>query len=157
MDIMSDDELLGVIGHEVGHVAKKHSKKAFKQSLLTSALKDAVASTGNVAAALKRVEAFCIGAVGISHRVVLVHPVDIFLHILSHLLVSLYGAFEEYSHIQTYLEENGFEIVSSEFERIPNDLKDVTPEQRESINKLLEKLEDDEDVQNVFHNMRDED
>ena len=61
------------------------------------------------------------------------------------------------SHIQTYLEENGFEIVSSEFERIPNDLKDVTPEQRESINKLLEKLEDDEDVQNVFHNMRDED
>ena len=52
MDIMSDDELLGVIGHEVGHVAKKHSKKAFKQSLLTSALKDAVASTGNVAAAL---------------------------------------------------------------------------------------------------------
>ena len=41
--------------------------------------------------------------------------------------------------------------------RIPNDLKDVTPEQRESINKLLEKLEDDEDVQNVFHNMREED
>ncbi len=71
--------------------------------------------------------------------------------------IVLYGAFEEYSHIQTYLEENGFEIVSSEFERIPNDLKDVTPEQRESINKLLEKLEDDEDVQNVFHNMRDED
>ena len=40
--------------------------------------------------------------------------------------------------------------------RIPNDVKDVTPEQREAINKLLEKLEDDEDVQNVFHNMREE-
>lgn len=52
MDIMSDDELLGVIGHEIGHVAHKDSKKAFKQSLLTGALKDAVASTGNVAAAL---------------------------------------------------------------------------------------------------------
>ncbi len=52
MDIMSDEELLGVIGHEIGHVAHKDSKKAFKQSLLTSALKDAVASTGNVAAAL---------------------------------------------------------------------------------------------------------
>ena len=69
----------------------------------------------------------------------------------------LYGAFESYSQIQNYLEENGFEIISSEFERIPNDLKSVTPEQRESINKLLEKLEDDEDVQNVFHNMREED
>ena len=70
--------------------------------------------------------------------------------------IVLYGAFEDYSNIQKYLEDNGYEIISSEFERIPNDLKDVTPEQRESINKLLEKLEDDEDVQNVFHNMREE-
>jgi len=52
MDIMSDDELLGVIGHEIGHVVKRHSKKAFKAELLTGALKDAVASTGGVAAAL---------------------------------------------------------------------------------------------------------
>ena len=71
--------------------------------------------------------------------------------------IVLYGTFESYSQIQNYLEENGFEIISSEFVRIPNDLKDVTPEQRESINKILEKLEDDEDVQNVFHNMREED
>ena len=71
--------------------------------------------------------------------------------------IVLYGAFEEYSNIQKYLEDNGFEIISSEFERIPNDLKDVTPEQRESVNKLLEKIEEDEDVQNVFHNMREED
>lgn len=68
--------------------------------------------------------------------------------------IVLYGAFEEFANIQKYLEENGFEIVSAEFERIPNDLKDVSPEDRDSINKLLEKLEDDEDVQNVFHNMR---
>lgn len=72
-------------------------------------------------------------------------------------LVILYGGFEDYSSIQKYLEENGFEIVSSEFERIPNDVKEVTPEQREAINKLLEKLEDDEDVQNVFHNMKESD
>ena len=71
--------------------------------------------------------------------------------------IVLYGAFEENSNIQNYLEENGFEIISSEFERIPNDLKDVTPEQREKIEKLLEKLEEDEDVQNVFHNMREDD
>lgn len=70
--------------------------------------------------------------------------------------VILYGAFEEYSNIQKYLEDNGFEIISSEFERIPNDLKDVTPEQRASVEKLLERIEEDEDVQNVFHNMREE-
>jgi putative metalloprotease len=52
MDIMSDEELLGVIGHEIGHVTKRHSKNAFKQQLLTGALKDAVASTGGVAAQL---------------------------------------------------------------------------------------------------------
>ena len=53
--------------------------------------------------------------------------------------VILYGAFEEYSNIQKYLEDNGFEIISSEFERIPNDVKEVTPEQRAAIEKLLEK------------------
>lgn len=52
MDIMTDDELLGVIGHEIGHVGLHHSKKQFKQELLTGALKDAVASTGGKAAAL---------------------------------------------------------------------------------------------------------
>ncbi len=71
--------------------------------------------------------------------------------------VVLYGAFEEYSNIQKYLEDNGFEIISSEFERIPNELKEVTAEQRVTLEKLLEKFEDDEDVQNVFHNMKEED
>lgn len=66
------------------------------------------------------------------------------------------GAFEENSNIQKYLEDNGFEIESSEFVRIPNDLKEVTPEQREILEKLLEKFEDDDDVQNVFHNMKEE-
>lgn len=52
MDIMSDDELLGIIGHEIGHVAKHHSKNAFRTELMTGALKDGIASTGGVAAAL---------------------------------------------------------------------------------------------------------
>ena len=52
MDIMDDDELMGVIGHEIGHVLKHHSKNAFRTQLLTGALKDAVASTGGKAAAL---------------------------------------------------------------------------------------------------------
>lgn len=68
--------------------------------------------------------------------------------------IILYAAFEESSNVQKYLEDNGYEIISTEFERIPNDVKDVTLEQREKIEKLLDKLEEDEDVQNVFHNMR---
>ncbi len=67
--------------------------------------------------------------------------------------IVLYGDFKSYSDIQKYLEENGYEIHSAEFERIPNDTKAVNDEQRAHIEKLLEKFEDDEDVQNVFHNM----
>ncbi|SHF22785.1 YebC/PmpR family DNA-binding transcriptional regulator [Dysgonomonas macrotermitis] len=67
--------------------------------------------------------------------------------------IVLYGEFKSYSDIQKYLEENGFEIHSAEFERIPHELKEVTEEQRVLLNKLLDKFEDDEDVQNVFHNM----
>ena len=68
----------------------------------------------------------------------------------------IYGAFEQFANLQKFLEESGLEILSAEFERIPNDYKEVTPEQREAIEKLLEKFEDDEDVQNVFHNMKEE-
>ncbi|OKY85573.1 MAG: transcriptional regulator [Bacteroidales bacterium 52_46] len=70
--------------------------------------------------------------------------------------IVLYGEFEEFANIQKYLEGNGFEIVSAEFERIPHELKEVTAEQRATLDKLLEKLEEDEDVQNVFHNMKEE-
>lgn len=52
MDIMSDDELLGVIGHEIGHVANKDSKDAFRTALLTSALKDGLSAKGGTVAAL---------------------------------------------------------------------------------------------------------
>lgn len=70
--------------------------------------------------------------------------------------IMIYGPFEEFNNIQKYLEDNGFEIESAEFERIPNDTKEVTAEQREVIEKLIERFEDDEDVQNVFHNMKEE-
>ena len=67
--------------------------------------------------------------------------------------IVLYGEFKSYSDIQHYLEENNYEIHSAEFERIPTDTKTLTQEQRSQIEKLIEKLEEDEDVQNVFHNM----
>lgn len=52
MDIMDDDELMGIIGHEIGHVMKHHSKNAFKNQLLTGAAKDAIASASSRVAVL---------------------------------------------------------------------------------------------------------
>lgn len=68
--------------------------------------------------------------------------------------IIVYGDFPSYSTIQKYLEENNFEIHSAEFEYYPNDTKLLTEEQQAVVNKLIEKIEDDEDVQNVFHNMQ---
>lgn len=54
MDRMTDDEVLGVIGHEIGHVAHKDTKNAFKQALINSAILDGIASTSSQAAALSQ-------------------------------------------------------------------------------------------------------
>ncbi|WP_426430298.1 YebC/PmpR family DNA-binding transcriptional regulator [Winogradskyella sp. HB-48] len=67
--------------------------------------------------------------------------------------VMIYAPFESFGSIQSYLEENNIEIISSGFERIPQVTKKLTPEQAEDVEKLLEKLEEDDDVQNVYHTM----
>ena len=59
--------------------------------------------------------------------------------------------------VQWLVEENGYELISGGFEQIPNvDLKDVTPEQRATLDKLTGMLEDDEDVTNVYTTMKPE-
>ena len=68
--------------------------------------------------------------------------------------IIIYGEFESFGPIQKYLEEKKFEIVSAEFERVPLDTKELDDEQTANVEKLLEKLEEDEDVTNVFHNMK---
>ncbi|MDN4165759.1 YebC/PmpR family DNA-binding transcriptional regulator [Cytophagales bacterium LB-30] len=68
-----------------------------------------------------------------------------------HLMI--YADFKDFGALQKGLEEKSIEIVSSGFERIPTDTKQLSPEQQEEIEKLLEKFEEDEDVQNVYHNM----
>ena len=65
----------------------------------------------------------------------------------------VYGGFSDFGSLQKYFEENNIEILSSGFERIPTTTKELTEEQQEDVNKLLEKLEEDDDVQNVFHTM----
>ena len=67
--------------------------------------------------------------------------------------VMLYAPFGQFGSIQKYLEENNIEIISSEFERIPTTTTALSDEQKEEVNKLLEKLEEDDDVNNVYHSM----
>lgn len=52
LDKMTDDQVLGVVGHEIGHVALKHSKKQFQAALRNSAIRDAVVATGGTIAVL---------------------------------------------------------------------------------------------------------
>ena len=68
-------------------------------------------------------------------------------------VIMLYAPFAEYGNITSALEAQGIEIMNSTFERIPMDTKTLDDEQRAEVEKLLEKIEEDEDVQNVFHNM----
>jgi YebC/PmpR family DNA-binding regulatory protein len=68
--------------------------------------------------------------------------------------IFIYASFEAFGKIQKYLEDNGFEIKSAKLERIPYETKQLTPEQEADVEKLLNKLNEDDDVQEVFHNMR---
>ena len=67
--------------------------------------------------------------------------------------ILLYGPFEQFGAIQKELEHRSFEILSSGFERIPQTLTKLNPEQVEEVEKLLEKIEEDDDVMNVYHNL----
>lgn len=67
--------------------------------------------------------------------------------------ILIYAPFESFGAIQAELESRAIEILSSGFERIPQVTKTVTPEEAQDIEKLLEKLEEDDDVQDVYHTM----
>lgn len=70
-------------------------------------------------------------------------------------VIVIYGAFESYGQIQKYIEDNNYELISGDFEWLPNvDLKEVTPDQRETLDKLTGLLEDDEDVTNVYSTLK---
>lgn len=69
--------------------------------------------------------------------------------------IIIYGEYTAFNNIQKYIEEHGYELVSGEFVRIPNtELKDIAPEDRVELDKLIERLEEDDDVQNVYHTMK---
>ena len=70
--------------------------------------------------------------------------------------ITIYGDPKSYAAIQKHLEECGFEDVGGDFTYIPNDMKEVTPEQRETLDKMIERLEEFDDVQTVYTNMQPE-
>ncbi len=67
--------------------------------------------------------------------------------------ILIYAPFESFGAIQNELESRSIEILSSGFERIPQVTKSLTQDQVEDVEKLLEKIEEDDDVQNVYHTM----
>jgi YebC/PmpR family DNA-binding regulatory protein len=68
--------------------------------------------------------------------------------------INIYGEFTAFGAIQKFIEDKGYELKGADFERLPNDTKELSSEQIVDVEKLIEKLEDDDDVQNVYHNMR---
>jgi transcriptional/translational regulatory protein YebC/TACO1 len=69
--------------------------------------------------------------------------------------IVLYGEFTAFNAIQKWIEDNGYELIAAEFTRLPNvDLKELSDEAKADIEKLIERIEEDDDVQNVYHTMK---
>ena len=65
-------------------------------------------------------------------------------------------AFEDFGNLQKGLEELGLEVKESEIVRIPSHYKELSDDEVEDVIKIIEKMEEDDDVVNVFHNMSEE-
>lgn len=67
--------------------------------------------------------------------------------------VYVYTAYEDFGKMQSTLEKLGIETEEASLQRFAQVMKEVTEEQRADIERLIERFEDDEDVQKVFHGM----
>ena len=67
--------------------------------------------------------------------------------------ITIYCDFREFSSMQKKIEELNIEITNSELQRIPTSTKKITTEQAQKVFKILDMLEENDDVQQVFHNM----
>ncbi len=68
--------------------------------------------------------------------------------------ILIYAPFESFGSLQKELEHREFEILSSGFDRIPQISKELNEAEIADVEKLLEKIEEDDDVQNVYHTMQ---
>ncbi|GHB70219.1 YebC/PmpR family DNA-binding transcriptional regulator [Persicitalea jodogahamensis] len=67
--------------------------------------------------------------------------------------INVYGEFTSFGSLQSYFEENNIEIAEADFERIPKDTKKLSEEETAEVEKLIERIEEDDDVQRVYHTM----
>ena len=67
--------------------------------------------------------------------------------------IFLYAPFEEFGNISKEIDSKGIEIIESGFDRIPMDTKEMSESEQADVDRLLERLEEDDDVQTVYHNM----
>ena len=67
--------------------------------------------------------------------------------------IYIYTAFQDFGTMQKALEERGIEVTSSELQYLPTNMKELNDEQQAEVNELLEALEEDDDVQSVYHSM----
>lgn len=67
--------------------------------------------------------------------------------------IFVYTAFEDFGNMQKALEDKGIEVISAEMQRFPMSTTELTSEQEEDINKMIERMEEDDDVNHVYHNM----
>ena len=67
----------------------------------------------------------------------------------------IYGNFDAFGQVQGELENRNIEIISSDFERIPNNYKDLSQDEKNDLEKFLDMCENDDDVQKVYHNFKD--
>jgi YebC/PmpR family DNA-binding regulatory protein len=65
----------------------------------------------------------------------------------------IHTSFEDFGKMQKALEEKGIPVISSKLERIAQSTTEVNEEQAADVFKLIDKLEEDDDVQAVYHNM----
>jgi YebC/PmpR family DNA-binding regulatory protein len=68
--------------------------------------------------------------------------------------IVIYGSFDAYGNIQHYLENSNYAVISSDFERVPVDVKELSEVEESEIDKMINEFLEDDDVQNVYHNMK---
>jgi len=114
--------------------------------------------TGSLDFIFTRKGIFKIGAAGVNKE-------DLELELIDHGLeeikeedgnLLLYTSFTDFGTMQKALESKGVEVISAELKRIPNSTIELNDEQQEEIYSLIEKFEEDDDVQAVYHNMKEE-
>lgn len=64
-----------------------------------------------------------------------------------------YTAFQDFGAMQKALEEKGIEVITAELQRIPTITKELSDDQTDDVLDLVDRLEQDDDVQNVYHNL----